>query len=243
MSNPLICSPQEKPGIEAANCVEQLDYITYLVNRLHARRLRESQILELHRLCVQRLYPCGGRYRTALHEMEIRNSGHTPPRAASVRFLVSEMVDLVNADQWEDDALERAAYALWRFNWIHPFAGGNGRTSRAIAYLVICMDWGVMLPGHETMPTILAERRDDYLDALQAADRGEAHGKPDLAPLRELLWEAAAQQVAPVARKLARQLQWEALWQQQRRRAARKERHATRRRRRRHRLGKRRPRS
>jgi fido (protein-threonine AMPylation protein) len=24
--------------------------------------------------------------------------------------------------------VERAAYALWRLNWIHPFAGGNGRT-------------------------------------------------------------------------------------------------------------------
>jgi Fic family protein len=32
------------------------------------------------------------------------------------------------------DALDAAAFALWRLNWVHSFKNGNGRTARAFAY-------------------------------------------------------------------------------------------------------------
>jgi Fic family protein len=66
--------------------------------------------------------------------------------------------------------IECAAYALWRINWIHPFRGGNGRTSRMVAYLIICMALGHMLPGTPSIPFQIYEQRDEYLDSLRAVD-------------------------------------------------------------------------
>jgi Fic family protein len=43
-----------------------------------------------------------------------------------------------------------AAYLMWRLNWIHPFADGNGRTSRIISYVVLSIRAGAILPGTPT---------------------------------------------------------------------------------------------
>jgi Fic family protein len=124
---PLLCAPDAKAKPEARNGVEQLDYITELVEG-GARELRESHVLGLQD--IRDVYPCGGKYRTALHNVFIANSAHTLPEAAFVRSLVRDAVDWINRQRGQRSALERAAYALWRFNWIHPFAGGNGRTRK-----------------------------------------------------------------------------------------------------------------
>lgn len=163
---PLLCAPDAKATLEARNGVEQLDYITELVE-VGARELRESHVLELQSIAIRNVYPCGGKYRTALHNVFIAKSPHRLPEAAFVPSLVRDAVDWINRQRGQRSALERAAFALWRFNWIHPFAGGNGRTSRALAYLVVCMDAGRMLPGVPSMPSLIYEHRDDYLLALQ----------------------------------------------------------------------------
>ena len=47
-----------------------------------------------------------------------------------VAELVEDMCDYVN-ENWEaKSAIHLAAYIMWRLNWIHPFADGNGRLSR-----------------------------------------------------------------------------------------------------------------
>jgi Fic family protein len=110
-------------------------------------------------------------------------------------------------------ALERAAYALWRLNWVHPFRGGNGRTSRCLAYLILCMDLGLMLPGVPTLPTLIYGRRKDYVKALKAADaslvvtveRSEADGEPraDLSEMTAYLQDLVTEQLASAVAKLA----------------------------------------
>lgn len=66
--------------------------------------------------------------------------------------------------------LARAAWLHHRFVQIHPFEDGNGRIARCLATLALIR--AGMFPL-----VVLNEERDDYLDALQAADRG------DLSPL------------------------------------------------------------
>ena len=57
----------------------------------------------------------------------IGKSSHMPPRHVEVPDHVTDMCSYVN-DHWEDqNATHLAAYVLWRMNWIHPFADGNGR--------------------------------------------------------------------------------------------------------------------
>src|SRR4051812_41331333 len=71
------------------------------------------------------------------------------------------MCDYVNVGGRESP-IHIAAYLLWRLNWIHPFSGGNGRTSRAVSYYALCVRLGFVLPGNVTIPEQLTTNRAAY---------------------------------------------------------------------------------
>ncbi len=177
----LLCRREEKAQFETRNGVEQLDYITSLVEG-GASELRESHVLTLQQLAVDGIYPCAGKFRDARTNVLITNSDHVLPEPALVQNLVRDACDWINGTKAERSALERASYALWRFNWIHPFSGGNGRTSRALAYMILCMKEGRMLPGVPSMPTLIYDHRDDYILALRAVDKAEREAKAIAGP-------------------------------------------------------------
>jgi Fic family protein len=102
--------------------------------------------------------------------------------------------------------LIRAAYARWRFNWIHPFAGGNGRTSRALAYLVVCIDFGRCVPGSPSIPTRIAALREDYVAALRSADAADAEGKESILDMARLVGDVTTAAIADVIAKLDRKI-------------------------------------
>ncbi|MFT7620913.1 MAG: hypothetical protein ACI9WU_000073 [Myxococcota bacterium] len=80
----------------------------------------------------------------------------------------------------------------------------NGRTARAIAYLVLCMDLGSMIPGVPTVPTLIYDRRVEYVTALQAADAGvRATGDPDLAHMTAFVTDVVTQQMAQALNALS----------------------------------------
>lgn len=203
--DPLLCPPAEKAEREAANGVQQIDYLTHLVTELKITEVRESHILELQRMAVDGIYPCGGTYRDARTTIRISGSKHQPPEPAFVPSHVREMVDWLNSCRTTMPALERAAYALWRLNWIHPFRGGNGRTSRCIAYLIICIDLGLMMPGVPTLPTLIYDRRVEYVTALRAADASLREGKEeaDLSEMTSYLKDLVTEQLASAITRLA----------------------------------------
>ena len=203
-NGPLLCSEADKAPLEARNGVEQLDYITSLLER-GADDLRESHVLELQGIAVRDIYPCAGKYRDATKTVIIRNSGHQLPEPAFVPTHVRDAVAWINGNRGRRSALERAAYALWRFNWIHPFAGGNGRTSRALAYLIVCLDAKMMLPGVPSMPTLIYDRRDDYIKALRAADKSvvDSDAEPDFSEMTAFLQDMLTRQLASAIDSLA----------------------------------------
>jgi Fic family protein len=83
-------------------------------------------------------------------------------------------------------------------NWIHPFSGGNGRTSRAISYLVLCARLGYRLVGTETIPEQIVANRQPYYSALDAADAAYADGRIDVTAMEELLGQMLAVQLSSV---------------------------------------------
>lgn len=196
---PLLCAPGDKAKLEARNGAEQLEYINHLVSS-GSKDLRESHVCELQKIAIRDIYPCGGSYRDVRKRVEITNSAHKLPEAALVPGLVREAIDFIN-DRSGKSALERAAYALWRLNWIHPFAGGNGRTSRAVAYLIICLDRGYMLPGVPTIPTIIYENRKEYVSVLREMD-ALAKESIDLGPMTTFLKKMLVKQLALVVHDL-----------------------------------------
>ncbi len=109
------------------------------------------------------------------------------------------MCDYVN-DNWEDgNALHLASYVMWRLNWIHPFEDGNGRTSRAISYLVLSVRTGYRLPGSVTIPDRISDNKFPYYDALDAADAAWKSGEAvDVSAMETLLGDHLAAQLVDV---------------------------------------------
>jgi Fic family protein len=91
-----------------------------------------------------------------------------------------------------------AAFVLWRLNWIHPFTDGNGRTSRAASYLVLCCRIGWVLPGKRTIPDQIAENKLPYYQALEEADDAERSGQVDLTKTETMLSMMLARQLYAV---------------------------------------------
>ena len=80
--------------------------------------------------------------------------------------LVEDMCDYIN-DHWnETTPIHLASYLMWRLNWIHPFADGNGRTSRIVSYVVLSIRAGSILPGTPKIPDQIVDNRKPYFDDL-----------------------------------------------------------------------------
>jgi Fic family protein len=126
--------------------------------------------------------------------VEISQSRHQPPGAHQVPELVEELCDYVN-ENWHRAAVHLAAYVMWRLNWIHPFADGNGRTSRAFPYFVLCVRSGSWLPGTNTIPEQISKGKAPYYKALEAADEAWRKGALDLQFMESLLGEMLATQL------------------------------------------------
>lgn len=104
----------------------------------------------------------------AFREHDIRPfaGGMTPPPWPEVPPAVRDWLDDLNTIGASDEPIEAIAHAHHRFEQIHPFLDGNGRTGRLVLNLIL-----VRL-GYP--PAIIYKRdRDRYLRALQAADRSE----------------------------------------------------------------------
>lgn len=194
----LIPDADERARREAENGLRQFDSVINLVQRYLAERwkfaLRISTILGLHRDALLGVHALAGNFRPST--VEIKGSRHIPPDAWQVPLLVEELCDYVN-DNWDiSTPLHLAAYVMWRLNWIHPFADGNGRTARAVSYLVLCMKMGGRIPGTRTIPDLIAENKKPYYDALEAADeRWASRQEIDLTQLEEALGNLLAEQL------------------------------------------------
>jgi Fic family protein len=90
---------------------------------------------------------------------------------------------------------------MWRMNWIHPFFGGNGRSARAISYLVLCARLGFVLPGEKTIPEFIAEERTPYYRALRDADAAWNEGRLDVSRMESLMSSLLAKQLVQIHEK------------------------------------------
>ena len=176
--------------------VEKIDKQLNSNNRFF---LRPSLILDLNRIAVDGLSDLPGSYRPG--RMEISHSAHKPPSFAAVPGLIEEMCDYVNQN-WDKDAFHLAAYLMWRLNWIHPFEDGNGRTSRAISYLVLCIKLGIRLPGEKTIPEMISDNMNPYYAALEKADSAAKRDTLEVSAMEIILKDALAKQLAEFANTL-----------------------------------------
>lgn len=93
--------------------------------------LRHEDVFQLHQLLADDVMDQGdtGRYRT----IQVRVGDYLPPPPADVSMLMFELLDWWNKSSTKLSPILSSAILHYRFEAIHPFADGNGRTGRALA--------------------------------------------------------------------------------------------------------------
>jgi Fic family protein len=113
---------------------EVLNYfagLRYVEKHAMKKAIRHEDLFELHRILADNVMDQGtaGSYRT----IQVRVGNHFPPAAADVSGLMFELLDWWNKKSVELSPVLSSAILHYRFEDIHPFADGNGRTGRALS--------------------------------------------------------------------------------------------------------------
>jgi Fic family protein len=123
-----------------------------------------------------------GRYKVSpnhvMHTRDGETHSYAPVDVTPVEM--ARLMSEIRSDAFQQaHPVMQAAYAHYAFVVIHPFADGNGRVARALA--------SIFTYRSISMPImILSEHKNDYLDALEAADGGEYQGFVDFMLSRAL---------------------------------------------------------
>lgn len=136
--------------------------------------IRELQLQLTHGTYDTRRWQLGERPGEYKHHDYVTGTGEV---GAAPEDVAEEMAELLEElqDIGPEDILTAAAYFHAKFENIHPFADGNGRTGR------LAMNYLLVLHGHP--PIIIHEEdRKDYYAALEMWD-----SRQELAPLRSFL--------------------------------------------------------
>lgn len=127
------------------------------------REFTARALLDLHQIVLRDLDPdWAGRLRNG--PVFIRGSRHTPPKAASVSDDFDALV--AGLDRLDPHPVLVAAETHFRFESLHPFFDGNGRTGRLL------MNWQLLRAGFP-ITVIPVEARAQYLNALDAGHGGD----------------------------------------------------------------------
>jgi Fic family protein len=161
-------------------------------------RLTQGILLQLHHAALEGLHPLAGTFRNVANE--IRGSQHRTAEVWQVADEVAHMCEYVTT-QWQTQSpLHLSAYVMWRLNWIHPFVDGNGRTARAVSYVVLNIKLDSLLPGSPAIPEIIDEDKDPYYAGLEAADAAWKDDKRiDVSELEKVIGSALSKQLIRAA--------------------------------------------
>src|ERR1700694_1583693 len=189
----LVKDEETRALLEAENGLQQFDEVLRLAERaISSQRfeLTPSIIAELNGIAVQDIRRSAGKFRTI--PIGISNTIHEPPPHKDVEKHLRDMCAYVN-EHWRvnnddlRDGIHLASYVMWGLNWLHPFRDGNGRTSRAVSYLVLTVRLGQLLPGEPTIADQIVENQIPYYDALDDADAAWREQRLSLSTMERLI--------------------------------------------------------
>jgi Fic family protein len=162
---------REIPAVAARAKREVINYFAALrfVEKNAAKKtLSHEEILRLHKIMAGDVMEQGtaGRYRT----IAVRVGRYVPPPPGDVSGLMFELLAWWNKESPKMSPVLSSAIIHYRFESIHPFADGNGRTGRALAL------WELYRRGFDThhifsVDEFYWENRPRYYAALDAVRR------------------------------------------------------------------------
>lgn len=147
---------------------EVLNYfagLRFIEKNVSKKPLTHEDVLKLHAIIASDVMDQGkaGRYRDIL----VRVGRYLPPAPEMVSGLMSELLDWWNQEATRWSPVLSSAIIHFRFEDIHPFADGNGRTGRTLAL------WELYRRGFDThhifsVDEVYWENRPKYYEALDA---------------------------------------------------------------------------
>jgi Fic family protein len=165
---------EEGREIAASDQRSQREVLNYFAGLRHVTKnaawktLRHEDILKLHGILAAGVMDQGeaGRYRA----IAVRVGKYLPPPPADVSGLMFELLEWWNGRAGELSPVLSSAIVHYRFEAIHPFADGNGRTGRVLAL------WELYRRGFDThhifsVDEYYWEDRPRYYAALEAVRR------------------------------------------------------------------------
>ncbi len=171
---------ENKPLKDHLEAVGHMDAYRYVLQQASEKAtISESIILEIHaRLLLDRPAAKGVFRHVPVH---IVGACHEPPPPQ----LVPEQLGLLLADHTENQGhpIERAALFHLRFEGIHPFVDGNGRTGRLL------MNLDLLRQGYPPILIPISEQQ-RYYDCFDAY-----YLEQDPVPMIRLIGEAAEEQL------------------------------------------------
>lgn len=125
---------REIPAVAARAKREVLNYfagLRFVEKNAAKKTLAQEDILRLHKIMASDVMDQGtaGRYRT----IAVRVGRYVPPPPDDVSGLMFELLTWWNKEAASLSPVLSSAIVHYRFEAIHPFADGNGRTGRALA--------------------------------------------------------------------------------------------------------------
>jgi Fic family protein len=125
---------RELTGSSARPRREVLNYfagLRYVEKNATKKKIAHADILELHRILAGHVMDQGeaGKYRM----INVRVGAYRPPPPDAVSGLMFELLEWWNKLAKKLSPVLSSAILHYRFESIHPFADGNGRTGRALA--------------------------------------------------------------------------------------------------------------
>jgi Fic family protein len=153
---------REIPAVAVRAKREVVNYfaaLRFVEKNAEKKTISHGEILRLHKIMA-------GRYRT----MAVRVGRHMPPPPQDVSGLMFELLTWWNKESAKLSPVLSSAIVHYRFEAIHPFADGNGRTGRAMAL------WELYRRGFDThhifsVDEFYWEDRPRYYAALDAVRR------------------------------------------------------------------------
>ncbi|HZI30954.1 MAG TPA: Fic family protein [Candidatus Binatia bacterium] len=162
---------REIPAVAARAKREVLNYfaaLRFVEKQADKKSISHDEILRLHKVIAGDVMDQGtaGRYRT----IAVKVGRYLPPPPQDVSGLIFELLTWWNQEAARLSPVLSSAVVHYRFEAIHPFADGNGRTGRALAL------WELYRRGFDTHHIFSTdefywEDRPRYYAALDAVRR------------------------------------------------------------------------
>lgn len=139
----------------------------------HLNAFKEKDLLRAHGIMMQALVDNAGHYRRGnVGVFSETGCVHIAPPADRVPLLMGDLFDWLNHSK--DHLLVRSCVFHYEFEFIHPFADGNGRMGRLWQSLILTK----LHPVFEHLPVenMVHDNQQKYYDAITASTNGADSG-------------------------------------------------------------------